>query len=140
MPSNHLILPDPLLLLPSIFLSIKVFSNESDLSIRWPSTEASVLQCATYFMVQLSNPYMTTRKTIALTIVSDLCQKSDISPFYFFLLFFSLLFNTRCRFVIAFLQKEQMSKFHAAVTVHSASGAQENKICDSSHCFPIYLP
>ena len=110
MPSNHLILCRPLLLPPSIFPSIRVFSNESDLRIRWPkywsfsfsispckeysglisfrigwldllavqwtlksllqhqSSKASILQCSAFFMVQLSHPYMTTGKTIALTI------------------------------------------------------------------------
>ena len=110
MPSNHLILCRPLLLLPSIFPSIKVFSNESvGQSIRWskywsfsfsisPSNEysglisvrmdwldllevqgtlksllqhhsskASILWCSAFFMVQLSHPYMTIGKTIALT-------------------------------------------------------------------------
>ena len=108
-PSNHLILCHPLLLLPSIFPSIRVFSNESALHIRWakywsfsflisPSNEhpglislrmdwldllpvqgtlksllqhhsskASILQCSTFFIVQLSHPHMTTGKTIALT-------------------------------------------------------------------------
>ena len=110
MPSNHLILCRPLLLLPSIFPSIRVFPNESALHIRWPkywsfsfsnspsneysglisfmidcfdlfdvqgtlksllqhhSSKASTLWCSAYFMVQLSNPYMTTGKTIVLTI------------------------------------------------------------------------
>ena len=109
MPSNHLILSHPLLLLPSIFPSMKVFSNESALCIRWPkywsfsfsispsnehsglisfrqdwvdllavqgtlksllqhhSSKASILQCSTFFTVQLSHPYVTTGKTIALT-------------------------------------------------------------------------
>ena len=108
-PSNHLILCRPLLLLPSIFPSIRVFSNESVLCIRWPkywsfsfsispsneylgllsfriywfdllvvqgtlksllqhhSLKASILHCSAFFMVQLSHPYMTTGKTIALT-------------------------------------------------------------------------
>ena len=109
MPSNHLILCCPLLLLPSIFPSIRVFSNELALHIRWPkywsfsfsnspsnecsglisfridwfdllavqgtlksllqhrSSKASVLQRSALFMAQLSHPYMTTGKTIALT-------------------------------------------------------------------------
>ena len=108
MPSNHLILCCPLLLLPSIFPSIKVFSNESVLHIRQPkywsfnfnispsteysrlisfrmdwldllavqgtlkslqhySSKASILRCSVFFIVQLSHPYMTTGKTIALT-------------------------------------------------------------------------
>ena len=107
MPSNHLILRHPLLLLPSIFPSIRVFSDESVLHIWWPkywssssasvlpmnnqdscsmdcldllavqgtlksllqhhSSKASILQCSAFFVVQLSHPYMTTGKTIALT-------------------------------------------------------------------------
>ena len=108
MPSNHLILCHPLLLPPSVFPSIKVFSNESVLCIRWPkywsfnfsispsneysglisfrmdwldlavqgtlksllqhhSSTASILQHSAFFTVQLSHPYMTTGKTIALT-------------------------------------------------------------------------
>jgi len=109
MPSNHLILCRPLLLLPSIFPSIRVFSNESALRIRWPnywsfgfnispsnehpglisfridwldllavqgtlrsllqhhSSKASILLCSASFIVQLSHPYTTTGKTIALT-------------------------------------------------------------------------
>ena len=109
MPSNHLTLCRPLLLLPSTFPSIKVFSNESVLHIRWPkywsfnfsispsneysglfsfrkdwldllaveeplksllqhhSSKASTLQCSAFFIVQLSHPYMTIGKTIALT-------------------------------------------------------------------------
>ena len=109
MPSNHLILCGPLLLLPSIFPSIRVFSNDSVLHIRWPkywsfsfsispsngysglisfridwldllaaqgalksllqhhSSKASILQYSAFFIVQLSHPYMTTGKTIALT-------------------------------------------------------------------------
>ena len=109
MPSSHLILCHPLLLLPPIPLSIRVFSNESTLHMRWPkyrsfsfsispskehpglisfrmdwldllavqgtlksllqhhSSKASILQCSAFFPVQLSHPYMTTGKTIALT-------------------------------------------------------------------------
>ena len=109
MPSNHLILCHPPFLLPSIFPSIRVFSNESVLHIRWPkywtlsfsispsneysglisfridwldllavqgtlksllqnhSSKASILWCSTFFIVQLSHPYMTTGKTTALT-------------------------------------------------------------------------
>ena len=109
MPSNHLILCHCLLLLPSIFPSIRVFSNESALCIRWPkywsfrfniipsnehprpisfrmdwldllavqgtlkslfqhhSSKASILLCSAFFTVQLSHPYMTTGKAIALT-------------------------------------------------------------------------
>ena len=137
MPSNHLILCCPLLLLPSVFPSIGVFSNESVLQIRWPkywsfsfrispsneysglisfridwfyllavqgtlksllqhpSSKASVLQHSAFFIVQLSHPYMTTGKTIALT------------RWTFFGKVMSLLFNILYRFVIAFLLRSK---------------------------------
>ena len=118
MPSNHLILCHPLLLLPSIFPSIRVFSNESVFHIGWskywsfsfnisPSNEhpglisfrmdwldllevqwtlksllqhhswkASILQHPAFFIVQLSHPYMTTRKNIALTIQTLMVKSS----------------------------------------------------------------
>jgi len=137
MPSNHLILCHPLLLPPSIFPSIRVFSNESVVRIKWPkywsfsfnirpsseyselisfrmdwldllavqgtlksvlrnhSSKASILQHSAFFIVQLSYPYRTTRKTIALirqTFVSKIM---------------SLLFNMVSRFVIAFLPRRK---------------------------------
>ena len=137
MPSNHLILCHPLLLLPSIFPSIRVFSNESALCIRWPkywsfsfnispsnehsglisfrmgwldlpevqgtlksllqhhSSKASILQCSAVFMVQLSHPYMTTGKTIALT------RQTFVGKVM------SLLFNMLSRLVIAFLPRSK---------------------------------
>jgi len=117
MPSNHLILSCPLLLLPSIFPSIRGISNESALRIRWPkywsfsfniiysnehsglisfrmdcldllavqgtlksllqhhSSKASILWRSAFFIVQLSHPYMTTEKTIALTVSYSLLKK-----------------------------------------------------------------
>ena len=137
MPSNHLILCCPLLLLPSIFPSIRVFSNESALCIRWPkdwsfsfsispcndysglisfrmdlwdllavqrilksllqyhSSEASVLCHSTFFIVQLSHPYMTTGKTIALT------RQIFVDKVL------SLLFNILSRLVITFLPRSK---------------------------------
>ena len=133
MPPSHLILCCPLLLLPSIFPSIRVFSNESALHIRWPkywsfsfsispsnkhsgltsfrigwldllagqgtlksllqhhSSKASILQHSAFFIVQLSHPYMTTGKTIALT------------RWMFVGNVMSLLFNMLSRLVTAFL-------------------------------------
>ena len=137
MPSKHLILCHPLLLLPSIFPSIRVFSNESVLHIRWPkywtfsvsispsneyselisfgidwfdllavqgtlksllqhhSSEASILWCSAFFIVQLSHPYMTTGKTIALT------RWTSVGKVMF------LLFNMLSRLVIAFLPRSK---------------------------------
>ena len=137
MPSNHLILYHPLLLLPSIFPSIRVFSNESALHIRWPkywsfsfnispsnehpglisfrmdwldllavqgtlksllqphSSKASILLCSAFFMVQLSHPYMTTGKTIALTRWTFVDKV------------ISLLSNELSRLVITFLPRSK---------------------------------
>ena len=159
MPSNHLILCHPLLLLPSIPPSIRVFSNESTLRIRWlkfrnfsfnisPSNEysrlislrmdwldllavqgalksllqhhkskASILQHSTFFIVQLSHPYMTTGKTIALTrwtFVGELM---------------SLLFNMLSRLVIAFLPRIKPPFISWLVlTICSDFGAQKSKV------------
>ena len=136
-PSNHLILCRPLLLLPSIFPSIRVFSNESVLLIRWPeywsfsfsispsneysglisfsmdwldllavqgtlksflqhySSKASILLHSAFFIVQLSHPYMTTGKTIALT------RRTFVGKVM------SLLFNMLFRLVITFLSRSR---------------------------------
>ena len=137
MPSNHLILCRPLLLPPSILLSVRVFSSESALHIRWPkywsfsfsispskeysglisfrmdcldllavqgtlksllqhhSSKASILRRSAFFMVQLSHPYMTTGKTIALTGQTFVGKVM------------SLLFIMLSRLVIAFLPRSK---------------------------------
>ena len=137
MPSNHLILCHPLLLLPSIFPSIRVFSNESALHIRLPkywsfsfsisptnehpgpisfsmdwldllavqgtlksllqhhSSKALILWRSDFFIVQLSHPYMTTGKTIALT------RRTFVGKVM------SLLFNMLSRLVITFLPRSK---------------------------------
>ena len=137
MPSSHLILCRPLLLLPPILPSIRVFSNESTLRIRWPkywsfsfnispsnehpglislrmdwlnllavqgtlksllqhhSSKASILQHSAFFIVQLSHPYMTTGKTIALT------RRTFVGKVM------SLLFNTLSRLVITFFPRRK---------------------------------
>ena len=165
MPSNHLILCHPLLLLPPIPPSIRVFSNDSALRMRWPkywsfsfsispfnehpglisfrmdwldllavqgtlksllhhTSKASIFKHLAFFIVQLSHPYMTTGKTIALT------------RWTFVNKVMSLLFNMLSRLVMAFLPRSQCLNFMAAVTICSDFGAQKNKV---SHCFPIYL-
>ena len=92
------------------------------------SSKASILWHPAFFIVQLSHPYMTTGKTIALTIWTFACKVM------------SLLFNTLSR-SHSFPSKEQASfNFMAAVTIHSDFGDQENKVCHCFHCFPIYLP
>ena len=137
MPSNHLILCHPLLLLPSIFPSIRVFSNESALRIKWPkywsfnfnisptnehpgliyftmdwldllavqgtlksllqhhSSKTSILRRSVFFIVQLSHPYMTTGKTIALT------RQTFVDKVM------SLLLNMLSRLVITFLPRSK---------------------------------
>ena len=137
MPPNHLILCCPLLVLPSIFPSIRLFSNESALHIRWPkywsfsfnisptnehlglisfrmdwlnllavqgtlksllqhhTSKASILCCSAFFIVQLSHPYMTTGKTIALTRWTFVDKVM------------SLLFNMLSRWVISFLPRSK---------------------------------
>ena len=89
------------------------------------SSKASVPQCSVFFMVQLSQPYMTTGKILALTIRT--------------LLVMSLLFNMLSRLVIAFLPK---SKCLLISWLQSPSAVifepKKNKVCHCSHCFPIY--
>ena len=168
MPSSHLILCCPLLLLPSIPPSTRVFTNESTLHMRWPkywsfsfsispsnehlisfrmdwldllavqgmlkrllqhhSSKALIFWCSAFFTVQLSHPYMTTGKTIALTR-QTLVDKV-----------MSLLFNMLSRLVIVFLLKSKHLNFMAAVTICSDFGAQKNKVWHCFHCLPIYLP
>ena len=138
MPSNHLILCRPILLLPPIPPSIRVFSNESTLRTRWPkywsfsfnisssskhpelisfrmdwldllavqgtlksllqhhSSKASIFPCLAFFIVQLSHPYMTTGKTIALT------RRTFVGKVM------SLLFNMASRLVIIFLPRRNI--------------------------------
>ena len=173
MPSSHLILCRPLLLLPPIPPSIRVFSNESALRIRWPkywsfsfnispsnehpglisfrmdwldllavqwtlkslfqhhSSKASILQHSAFFIVQLSHPYMTTGKNIALTRRTFVKGKV-----------MSLHFNMLSRLIIAFLprSKSLLISFLWSPSVVSDFGAQENKVCHCFHCFPIYFP
>ena len=91
-------------------------------------SKASILRCSAFFMVQLSHPYMTTGKTIALTIWAFVGK----------VIF--LLFNMLTKLVIAFLPRSMCLNFMASVTICSDFGAQENKICHCLHCFPIYFP
>ena len=146
-PSNHLILCCPLLLLPSIFPSIRVFSNESVLHIRWPkywsfsfninpsrgysgpnsfrmdwyllavqgtlksllqhhSSKTSILWCSAIFTVQLSHPYMTTEKTIALT------RRTFVGKVI------SLLFNVLPRLLIAFLPRSKHILMFSSISLH----------------------
>ena len=169
-PSNHPILHRPLLLLPSIFPSIRVFSNEAALHIRWPkywslsfnispsnehpglisfrmdwldllavqgtlkkllqhhSSKASILWCSVFFIVQLSHPYMSTGKTIALT------RQTFVGKVM------SLFFNMLSRLVITFLLRSK-SLLISWLQSPSAVILEPRKIVSHCfHCFPIYLP
>ena len=93
------------------------------------SSKASILWSSAFFIVQLSHPYMTTGKIIALTRWTFVGKVM------------SLLFNMLSRLVLNFSSEEQVSfNFMAANTIHSDFGAQENEVCHCFHCFPIYLP
>ena len=171
MPFSHHILCRPLLLLLPIPPTIRVFSNESTLHMRWPkywsfsfsiipskdipglisfrmdwldllavqgtlksllqhhSSKASNLRCSAFFTVQLSHPYMTTGKTIALT------RQTFVGKVM------SLLSNMLSRLVITFLPR---SKHLLISWLQSPSAVilepQKNKVCHCLHCFPIYFP
>ena len=171
MPSSHLILCHHLLFLPSIFPSIRVFSKESALRIRWPkywsfsfsispsneysglipfrmgwldllavqgtlksllqhhSSKASILWCSAFCILQLSCPYVTTGKAVALTRWTLVGKVM------------SLLFNMLSRLVIAFLPRSKRLlvswlKSPSAVILEPP----QNKVSHCFHCFPMYLP
>ena len=159
MPSSHLILCRYLLLLPQIPPSIRVFSNESTLHMRWPkywsfsfsiipskeipglisleskglstvfsNTTVQKHQFSAFFTVQLSHPFMTTGKTIALT------------RWTFVTKIMSLLFNMLSRLVITFLPRSK-HLFISWLQSSSAVILEPPKIVwHCFHCFPIYFP
>ena len=166
MPSNHLILCCPLLLLFSIFPSIRVFSSELALHIRWPkywsfsispcneysglisfqiewfdlavqgtlkcllqhNSKASVLWCSAFFTVQLSDPYMTTGKAIALAIWTFVGKMM------------SLLLNILSRFVTAFLPRSKRLLFSWLQSLSTVIlEPKKIKSVTISTFFPTYL-
>ena len=167
-PSNHLILCLPLLLPPSAFPSVRVFSNDSVLPITWPkygsfsfspsnehpglisfktdlldllavqgtlksllqhhSSKATTLWCSAFFIVQLSHPYMTTGKTIALT------RRTFVGKGM------SLLFNTLSRLVITFLPRSKCLLISWQQSPSAVILEPKKIVCHCFHCFPIYLP
>ena len=163
MPSNHLNLPHPLLLLPSILPSIRVFSNESALHIRWPkywsfsfiinpSNEYSGLISFRMDWFDLAvqgtsksllQPYSSKALSLlyhpTLTIIHDYWKTVPLTKWTFVSKMTSLLFNVLSRFVIAFLPKNKCLNFMAAVTICNDFGVQENKVCHCFHCYPLYL-
>ena len=170
MPSNHLILCCPFLLSPSIFPSLRVFSNESALHIRWPkywsfsfsispsnerpglisfrmdwfdlfavqgtlksllqhhNSKASILWHSAFCIVELSHPYVTTGKTIALTRWTFLGKVM------------SLLFNMLSRLVITFLPRSKRLLISWVQSPSAVILEPQNKVSHCFPCFPIYLP
>ena len=170
MPSSHLILCRPLLLLPPILPSIRVFFNESTLCMWWPkyrsfsfsispsiehpglisfrmdwldllavqgtlksllqhqSSKASILLCSAFFPVQLSHPYMTTGKTIALT------RQTFVGKVM------SQLFDMLSRLVITILPRSKHLLISWLQSPSSDFEVQKNKVCHCFHCSPIYFP
>ena len=170
MPCNLLILCCPLLLLPSIFPSIRVFSSESVLRIRWPnywsfscsispsneysglisfridwidllavqgtlksllhhhSSKASILLHSAFFTVQLSHPYITTGKTIALTRWTFVGKVM------------SLFFNMLSRLIIVFLPGSKHLLISLLQSPSTVIFEPKKMVCHCLHYFPIYLP
>ena len=168
--SNHLVLCRPLLLPPSIFPSIRVFSSESVLCIRWPnycsfsfsispsneysglisfrmdcfdlfavqgtlksllqhhSSKASILWHSAFFIVQLSHPYMTTRKTTALTRWTFVGKVM------------ALLFNMLSRLVTAFFPRSKCLLISWLQSPSTVILEPKKIVSHCFHCFPFYLP
>ena len=91
------------------------------------NSKASTLWCSAFFIVQLSHPYMTTGKNIALTRWTSVGKVM------------SLLINMLSRFVRAFLPRSKYLNFMAAVTIYGDFGAPEDNVCLYFLCFPIHL-
>ena len=169
-PSNHLILCHPLLFLPPTPPSIRIFSKESALHMKWPkywsfsfnispsnehpgmisfrmdwldllavqgtlesllqhhSSKASILQHSASFIVQLSHPYMTIGKTIALTRWTFVGNVM------------SLLFNMLSRLVIAFLSRSKCLLISWLLSPSAVILEPKKTVSHCFRCFPIYLP
>ena len=170
MPSNHLILCRPLFLLPSIFPSIRVFSNESVPYIRWPK------YWSFSFNISPSNEYsglisfrmdwldlLAVQGTLKHLLQHHSSKASILWCSAFFIVHLShpyvttgkttaltrrtcagkvmsLLFNMLSRLVITFFPRGKRLNFMAALTICSDFGVQKSKVSHCFHCFPIYLP
>ena len=160
MPSNHPILCRPLLLPPSIFPSIRVFSNESALCIRWPK------YWSFSFSISLSNEYsgLISFRVDWLDLLAVQAKASILRRSAFFIVQFShpymttgktttltrltfggkamcLLFNMLSRLVITILPRSKCLLISwLQPPIYSDFGPTKNKVCHCFHCFPIYLP
>ena len=129
MPSNHVILCCPLLLLPSILPSIKVFPVSQFFTSGDHSSKASILRHSAFFIVQLSHPYMTPGQTIALTR-RTFVGKVMMSP----------LFKVLSRLIIAFLPRSKHLLISWLQSPLAVILEPKKIVCHYFHCFPIYLP
>ena len=153
MPSNHLILCCPLLLLPSIFPSIRVFSRESVLRIRWPkywsfnfsispSNECSGLISFRMDWLDL----LAVLETLKSLLQHHSSKASVLHRSAFFMVQLSHPYMTTGKTTAltrgTFVSKviSLLFNFMVVVTVCNDFGTQENKLCHRFHCFPIYLP
>ena len=170
LPSNHLIFCCPFLLLPSIFPSVRVFSNESVLCIRWPK------YWSFSFSISFFNEYsglisfrmdwldlLAVQGTLKSLLHLHSSKASILQCSAFFIVqlshphmttgktialltwtfvgkVMSLLLNIQSRLVLAFLPRSKCLNFMAAVTICSDFAAPKNKISHCFHFFPIYLP
>ena len=170
MPSNHLILCRPLLLLPSIFPSIKVFSNESALPIRWPkywsfsfsispsnehpgpisfrmdwldllAVQGTLKSLLQHHSSKASTLWCSTFSIVQLSHPYMTTGSTiALTRQTFVDKVMSVLFNMLSRLVITFLPRSKCLNFMAAITICSDFGAPKNKVSHCFHCFPIYLP
>ena len=170
MPTNHLILCSPLLLLPSVCPSIRVFSKESALCIRWPN------YWSFSFNISPSNEHpglisfrmdwldlLAVQGTLKSLLQHHSSKASTLLPSAFFIIqlwhpymttgktialtrwtfvgkVMSLLFNMLSRLVITFFPRSKHLNFMVAITICSDFGAQKNKVSHCFQCVPIYFP
>ena len=170
MPSNHLILCHLLLLLPSIFPSIRVFSSESALRIRWPrywsfsfnlspsnehpglvslrmgwldllAVQGTLKSLLQHHSSKASSLLHSAFFIVQLSHLYMTTGKTITLTRWTFVDKVSLLFNVLSRLVITFLPRsKRLLIFMAAITICSDFGAPQNKVCHCFHSFPIYFP
>ena len=169
MPSKHLILCRPLLLLPSIFPSIRDFSSDSVLQIRWPkywnfsfnpsnehpglisfrmhwldllAVQGTLKSLLQHYSSKASILWCSAFFTVQLSHHMTTGKTVALNRWTFVGKVMSLLFSMLSRLVIIFLSRSKHLNFMAAVTIYSDFEAPfpKNKVCHYFHCFPIYLP
>ena len=168
MPSTHLILCRPLLQLPSIFPSIRVFSNESALHIGWPkywsfsfnispsnehpglisfrmdrldllAVQGTLKSLLQHHSAKASILQHSALLMVQLSSIHDYWKNHTLTRWTFIAKVMSLIFNMLSRLVITFLPRSKPLNLMAAVTTCIDIGAQKYKVCHCFHCFPIYF-